>query len=132
MLKGHEDPRQDERVMQLFGLINSLILRESETSRRNLTIQRYSIIALSQSSGLIGWVPNCDTLHALIKDHREKKKIPISEEHNKMQKLVIDLDKLTLLQKVEVFEEALNSTKGDDLRQTLWMKSPKYFSKILY
>lgn len=39
LLKGHEDPRQDERVMQLFGLINSLILRESETSRRNLTIQ---------------------------------------------------------------------------------------------
>lgn len=77
---------------------------------------------------MIGWVPNCDTLHALIKDYREKKKIPISEEHNKMQKLVIDLDKLTLMQKVEVFEEALKSTKGDDLRQTLWMKSPKYVS----
>jgi len=40
LLKGHEDPRQDERVMQLFGLVNSLILREAETSRRNLTIQR--------------------------------------------------------------------------------------------
>jgi FKBP12-rapamycin complex-associated protein len=39
LLKGHEDPRQDERVMQLFGLINSLILREGETSRRDLTIQ---------------------------------------------------------------------------------------------
>ncbi|KAL3123620.1 hypothetical protein niasHT_002511 [Heterodera trifolii] len=55
LLKGHEDPRQDERVMQLFGLVNSLILREAETSRRNLTIQRYSITTLSQSSGLIGW-----------------------------------------------------------------------------
>lgn len=53
--------------MQLFGLVNSLILREAETCRRNLTIQRYSITTLSQSSGLIGWVPNCDTLHALIK-----------------------------------------------------------------
>jgi serine/threonine-protein kinase mTOR len=40
LLKGHEDPRQDERVMQLFGLVNSLILREAETTRRNLTIQR--------------------------------------------------------------------------------------------
>ncbi|KAL7080367.1 hypothetical protein ACQ4LE_000271 [Meloidogyne hapla] len=124
LLKGHEDPRQDERVMQLFGLVNSLILREAETSRRNLTIQRYSITTLSQSSGLIGWVPNCDTLHALIKDYREKKKIPISEEHNKMQKLCVDIDKCTLLQRVEVFEEALRSTSGDDLRQTLWMKSP--------
>lgn len=39
LLKGHEDPRQDERVMQLFGLINSLILRDSDTCRRNISIQ---------------------------------------------------------------------------------------------
>lgn len=39
LLKGHEDPRQDERVMQLFGLINSLILKDPDTSRRDLTIQ---------------------------------------------------------------------------------------------
>ncbi|CAD5206660.1 unnamed protein product [Bursaphelenchus okinawaensis] len=124
LLKGHEDPRQDERIMQLFGLINSLIIRDADTSRRNLSIQRYSIIALSQSSGLIGWVPNCDTLHALIRDYREKHHITISEEHTRMQKLVIDIEKLTLMQKVEVFDEALRSTSGDDLRQTLWMKSP--------
>lgn len=39
LLKGHEDPRQDERVMQLFGLVNTLLLHQSDTSRRNLTIQ---------------------------------------------------------------------------------------------
>lgn len=39
LLKGHEDPRQDERVMQLFGLVNTLLLNESDTCRRNLTIQ---------------------------------------------------------------------------------------------
>lgn len=33
------------------------------------------------------------------------------------------------MQKVEVFEEVLRTTSGDDLRQTLWMKSPKF---ILY
>uniref|UniRef100_A0A915E5G1 Serine/threonine-protein kinase TOR n=1 Tax=Ditylenchus dipsaci TaxID=166011 RepID=A0A915E5G1_9BILA len=124
LLKGHEDPRMDERVMQLFGLINSLILREADTCRRNLTIQRYSITTLSQSSGLIGWLPNCDTLHALIKDYREKKKIVLSEEHMNMQKLVVDIEKVTLMQKVEVFEETLRTTTGDDLRQALWMKSP--------
>lgn len=46
MLKGHEDPRQDERVMQLFGLINSLILREPDTYRRNISIQVYFKIIL--------------------------------------------------------------------------------------
>lgn len=41
LLKGHEDLRQDERVMQLFGLVNTLLLNDPDTSRRNLTIQVY-------------------------------------------------------------------------------------------
>lgn len=39
LLKGHEDLRQDERVMQLFGLVNTLLLGDPDTFRRNLTIQ---------------------------------------------------------------------------------------------
>ena len=31
---------------------------------------RYAVIPLSPNSGLIGWVPNCDTLHALIREYR--------------------------------------------------------------
>ncbi|KAI6231501.1 Serine/threonine-protein kinase TOR [Aphelenchoides besseyi] len=124
LLKGNEDLRQDERIMQLFGLINHLILRDPGTNRRNLSIQRYSIIPLGQNSGLIGWIPHCDTLHALIRDYRAKNRIPVSEEYTKMQTWVMDLEKLTLLQKVEIFDEALRCTSGEDLRQTLWMKSP--------
>ncbi|KAI6224301.1 Serine/threonine-protein kinase TOR [Aphelenchoides fujianensis] len=124
LLKGNEDLRQDERIMQLFGLINHLILRDPYTNRRNLSIQRYSIIPLGQNSGLIGWIPHCDTLHALIRDYRDKNRIPVSEEYTKMQKWVIDMEKLTLMQKVEIFDEALRCTSGEDLRQTLWMKSP--------
>ena len=39
LLKGHEDLRQDERVMQLFSLVNTLLIHDPETFRRNLTIQ---------------------------------------------------------------------------------------------
>ncbi|EFO21688.2 phosphatidylinositol 3 [Loa loa] len=124
LLKGHEDPRQDERVMQLFGLVNTLLLHQGDTSRRNLTIQRYSIIALNQNSGLIGWVPNCDTLHSLIRDYREKKGILLSMEHKIMQNFAHDLDQMTLLQKVQVFQHALELTSGNDLQQILWLKSP--------
>lgn len=124
LLKGHEDPRQDERVMQLFGLVNSLLLQNADTCRRNLTIQRYSIIPLSQNSGLIGWVPNCDTLHALLRDYRDKKKILLNIEHKLMQRMAPDYDHLTLMQKVEVFEHALEHTSGDDLARILWLKSP--------
>lgn len=124
LLKGHEDLRQDERVMQLFGLVNTLLVHDPDTSRRNLAIQRYAVIPLSTNSGLIGWVPHCDTLHTLIRDYREKKKILLNIEHRIMLRMAPDYDKLTLLQKVEVFEHALEHTNGDDLAKLLWLKSP--------
>ena len=36
LLKGHEDLRQDERVMQLFGLVNTLLANDQSTSKRHL------------------------------------------------------------------------------------------------
>ena len=44
----------------------------------------FPVIPLSTNSGLIGWVPHCDTLHALIRDYREKKKILLNIEHRIM------------------------------------------------
>lgn len=124
LLKGHEDLRQDERVMQLFGLVNTLLLNDPDTFRRNLTIQRYAVIPLSTNSGLIGWVPHCDTLHTLIRDYREKKKAVLNMEHRLMLRMAPDYDHLTLMQKVEVFEHALGFLSGDDLTKLLWLKSP--------
>ena len=40
LLKGHEDIRQDERVMQLFGLVNTLLSTDPECLKRHLHIQR--------------------------------------------------------------------------------------------
>lgn len=124
LLKGHEDLRQDERVMQLFGLVNTLLLNDPDTFRRNLTIQRYAVIPLSTNSGLIGWVPHCDTLHTLIRDYREKKKTVLNIEHRIMLRMAPDYDHLNLMQKVEVFEYALDKSTGDDLSKLLWLKSP--------
>lgn len=42
------------------------------------------MIPLSTNSGLIGWVPHCDTLHTLIRDYRDKKKILLNIEHRIM------------------------------------------------
>ncbi|XP_026495613.1 serine/threonine-protein kinase mTOR [Vanessa tameamea] len=124
LLKGHEDLRQDERVMQLFGLVNTLLQADPDTFRRDLAIQRYAVIPLSTNSGLIGWVPHCDTLHSLIRDYRDKRKILLNIEHRIMQRMASDLERLMLMQKVEVFEHALEHTAGDDLAKLLWLKSP--------
>jgi hypothetical protein len=65
-----------------------------------------------EATGLIGWVPNCDTLHALIKDYRESRKVPLNVEHRLMLGMAPDYDFLCVIQKVEVFEHALDSTSG--------------------
>ena len=68
LLKGHEDLRQDERVMQLFGLVNALLASEGGMGGGSgggvgMRIARFAVMPLSANSGLIGWVRGCDTLH---------------------------------------------------------------------
>ena len=123
VLKGHEDIRQDERVMQLFGLVNTLLQNDTECFKRHLNIQRFPAIPLSQNSGLLGWVPNSDTLHNLIKEYRESRRILLNIEHRIMLQMAPDYDALTLMQKVEVFGYAMDNTTGKDLYRVLWLKS---------
>ena len=123
VVKGHEDIRQDERVMQLFGLVNTLLATDPECLKRHLNIQRFAAIPLSTQSGLLGWVPNSDTLHVLIREYRESRKILLNIEHRIMLQMAPDYDNLTLMQKVEVFGYALDNTTGQDLYRVLWLKS---------
>ena len=87
-------------------------------------IQRYSVVPLSTNSGLIEWVPQCDTLHALVRDYRTRRNIMINVEHRLMLHYAPDLDALSLMQKVEVFKYALAHTEGMDLYRVLWTKAP--------
>lgn len=122
ILKGHEDIRQDNLVMQLFGLVNTLLTDDPECFKRHLNIQRYPAIPLSPKSGLLGWVAHSDTLHYLIREYREGK-IILNIEHRIMLQMAPDYDNLTHLQKIEVFTYALDNTRGQDLYRVLWLKS---------
>jgi len=111
--------------MQLFGLVNALLERDRQTKKHDLRIQRYAISPLSHNCGLVGWVPHTDTMHSLIRDYRQAKKIPLNLEHREMLRIAPDYDQLTVMQKVEVFTDALKKTtgKGNDLYEILWLKS---------
>ena len=52
LLKGHEDLRQDERVMQLFGLVNTLLSNDPETLKRHL---RFVVGGGPWLLGITGW-----------------------------------------------------------------------------
>ncbi|CEQ40386.1 SPOSA6832_01995, partial [Sporobolomyces salmonicolor] len=134
LLKGHEDLRQDERVMQLFGLVNTLLQKDPETFKRHLTIVKYPVIPLSPNSGLLGWVNSTDTLHVLIKNYRDSRKILLNIEHRLILQgfqsslshfcqMAPDFEHLCLMQKLEVFEYSLDNTTGQDFYRVLWLKS---------
>lgn len=75
--------------------------------------------------GLITWLSHCDTLHELIKAYRHSHKISLEAELSYIQRIVSreEYHQLTPTQKLEVFEYALEQTKGDDLQQILWLNS---------
>jgi FKBP12-rapamycin complex-associated protein len=107
LLKGHEDLRQDERVMQLFGLVNSLLTQDNEARKRNLSIARFPIVPLSHNTGLIGWISGCDTIHSLVKLWRDSHGIPLSIEHRQMLEAAPDFERLPVVHRVEAFSEAV-------------------------
>eukprot|EP01038_Epipyxis_sp_PR26KG_P011143 gene11143-14952_t len=124
LLKGHEDLRQDERVMQLFGLINVCLDNDGRSNNRGLNIVRYSVLPLSNNSGLIGWVQNCDTFNQLIKVYREANGVKyLHLEAKLLQSKSHNYDKLTLMQKVEAFKQVCEETSGQDLAKMLWLRS---------
>ena len=123
LLKGHEDNRQDERVMQLFGLVNTLLSTDPHTQRKDLSIRRYAVIPLNANAGLIGWVPNCDTLHGLIKEYRASYKIIQNIEYKLMKSMCENFEVCCLVNKVEIFRHAMDHTFGQDLYKVLWLKS---------
>lgn len=96
--------------MQLFGLVNALLLNNDRTVSANqadYSIQRYAVMPLSPTAGLISWVPSCDTLHDLIRSYRESRKIMLDVEN----KLILQVapnkmyDALPVMHKLEVSGE---------------------------
>ncbi|KAJ7580147.1 phosphatidylinositol 3-kinase [Mycena floridula] len=123
LLKGHDDLRQEERVMQLFSLVNTRLAVDTKSLMRRLHIQPYPVIPLAPNVGLIGWMQDTDTLQSFITNYRKSRKIRNDLEFKLMLEMAPDYSKLALLQKVEAFEYVLENTTGRDLSRSIWLES---------
>lgn len=111
---GHEDLQQDERLMQLFGAVNSLLTHNYKTAKSHLSVERHPFLYLenicllchwhtryeafphSPNSSLIVWV-----LHSNIR--------LLNIEHQLMIQTNPNHDNLPLIWKVEIFEYLIPS-----------------------
>jgi FKBP12-rapamycin complex-associated protein len=70
--------------MQLFSLVNTLLSVDTNSFKRRLHIQRYPVIPLAPNAGLGGWVRDSDTLHVLVRDYRDSRKVLLNIEYRLM------------------------------------------------
>jgi len=133
LLKGKEDLRLDERVMQLFDLMNSLIKMNNNLRKKDIEVIKYSIIPMTNEnglqSGLVRWIDNSETINELLKWVRQKRLnvTPHPEKEHEKERLPQDsaIQNCSILQKVEMFQyvQKVTEDRGYDLARILWLQS---------
>ena len=68
LCKPVDDLRKDARMMEFSAMVNRLLKKDLETRRRDLRIRTYAVLPLSDSSGILSWVPNTNGLRGIISD----------------------------------------------------------------
>ena len=125
LLKGHEDLRLDQRVMQFFQLMNIHIKYGPNTRMRDYSMHTYTITPISVRSGLIQFIDDTDTLYSLISNYRKQHQMKIQNESALMvDETCQDVDKLTRMQRMEALETVSSITEQTDLANAIWIKSP--------
>ncbi|VEL36340.1 unnamed protein product [Protopolystoma xenopodis] len=64
--KPNDDLRKDCRLMELNGMINKFLARNSETRQRALQIRTYAVIPLSEKGGLLEWVSHTEPFRSIL------------------------------------------------------------------
>ena len=66
LVKGGEDVRLDQRVEELFELVNRSFLQFPETNKRQLKINRFEVIPMKPMFGVFEWVDKLQTLRTFL------------------------------------------------------------------
>jgi DNA-dependent protein kinase catalytic subunit len=72
LVKGGEDLRQDQRIEQLFEVMNNIMRQDPACCKRNLSLKLYKVIPMAKDVGIIEWVENTKPLKAIIEEELGK------------------------------------------------------------
>ncbi|OQR92335.1 DNA-dependent protein kinase catalytic subunit [Achlya hypogyna] len=73
LVKGGEDLRLDQRIEQLFEVINTALRSHASCRRRrDLVIRTYKVVPMTQKIGLVEWVSNTVTLKSVLEDEMRR------------------------------------------------------------
>ncbi|KAI8098597.1 uncharacterized protein BX664DRAFT_288171 [Halteromyces radiatus] len=82
LVKGGEDLRLDQRVQQLFAVMNELIQKESYCIRHDVHLTTYNVIPMSTNLGMIEWVQDTVPLRNCIDEQLNNKGLTVRVQEN--------------------------------------------------
>ena len=127
LLKGKEDLRLDQHIMQFFSLVNSILSINKLSEGYHIRIMQYHIIPLTTSSGLISWAAGGETLSSLITWRRKISGRPVDAEKKVFLEMSDKGRDGTLnyckLQKLELFRKLCSAVPDTEIDEALWLKS---------
>ncbi|KAM9553657.1 DNA-dependent protein kinase catalytic subunit [Salvelinus alpinus] len=66
LVKGGEDLRQDQRIEQLFTVMNILLAQNTTCAHSSMQLRTYQVVPITTRIGLIEWMENTCTLKDLL------------------------------------------------------------------
>jgi DNA-dependent protein kinase catalytic subunit len=72
LVKGGEDLRLDQRVQQLFQVVNQILISHPQCKKRQLQLQTYQVVPMSTKVGMIQWITNTRPLKEIIEEEYAK------------------------------------------------------------
>ncbi|CAK7202518.1 serine/threonine-protein kinase M1 [Sporothrix eucalyptigena] len=93
LLKPKDDMRTDQRIMEVNAQINQALRKDTEATRRQLSIRTYAVTPLNEDCGIIEWVLGLKTLREILRpyyDLRRTKIQPRPPEPLEIQKMLTE------------------------------------------
>lgn len=66
LVKAGEDVRLDQRVEELFEIMNRILKSDSECSKKQLEIKRFEVTPVKKMMGIFEWVDESQTLKEFL------------------------------------------------------------------
>ncbi|KAG0180275.1 hypothetical protein DFQ29_000972 [Apophysomyces sp. BC1021] len=73
LVKGGEDLRLDQRIQQLFMVMNEMIHKNAFCAQQNIFLKTYKVIPMATNVGIIEWVDNTRPLRSCIEEQMKNK-----------------------------------------------------------
>ena len=67
LLKGREDLKLDDRIMQFLSTVNYVLQESKDETSHDLRARTYSVVPLGKKSGLIQWVDKAPPILVIFK-----------------------------------------------------------------